>query len=344
MEHSHIKTPHYFLRAMILLGFAMLIVYLVKTDSLIFYIAPHMQNYVKYSSVLLYAIAIYQVYLGINSIWGKKAELSCGCEHPPSTSRFKNTVAYSLFIFPLCLGFLLPSTAMSSSLAEKKGMNLSTSVAAKSINKQLDAAGSPDNNALSVPPTPASTASPLAPAQSDKPTTVTETARSSNTAKTPPTEAQLQEMFKAPDEFNEDFSKMGMILYKRDLITVKPEIYMEVLSTIDLFKEHFIGKKIELTGFVYREKDLRTDQFIVGRFAVSCCSADASPYGVLTEFPTANNFAKDTWVKVTGTIENGNYNGNDIFTIHATKVEKIPDPKTPYVYPNFDPVPELNKN
>ena len=139
MEHSHAKTSHYFLRAIILLGFAMLIVYLVKTDSLIFYIAPHMQKYVEYSSVLLYVIAIYQVYLGINSIWGKKSASSCGCEHPPSKSSIKNTIAYSLFILPLCLGFLLPSTAMSSSLADKKGMNLTTSVAAKNITKQLAA-------------------------------------------------------------------------------------------------------------------------------------------------------------------------------------------------------------
>jgi len=340
MELQRSKTSHYFLRACILLGFAMLIVYLAKTDRLVYYIAPHMQNYVKYSSVLLYVIAIYQIYLGINSVWGKKAEPTCDCAHPTSPSRFKNTVAYSLFIIPLCLGFLLPSTAMSSSLADKKGMNLSTNTAAKNINKQLAAAGQTDNSATL---TAATTSAAASPAPAPTPTPAATPTPKTNTAATPPTDEQLKEMFKAPDEFNEDFAKMGMILYKRDLITVKPEIYMEILSTIDLFKEHFIGKKIELTGFVYREQDLRSDQFIVGRFAVSCCSADASPYGVLTEFATANHFAKDTWVKVTGTIENGNYNGNDIFTIHATKVDQIPTPKTPYVYPNFDPIPELKK-
>lgn len=356
MEHSHAKTSHYFLRAIILLGFAMLIVYLVKTDSLIFYIAPHMQKYVEYSSVLLYVIAIYQVYLGINSIWGKKSASSCGCEHPPSKSSIKNTIAYSLFILPLCLGFLLPSTAMSSSLADKKGMNLTTSVAAKNITKQLAASTvSLDNSVqqtttstLSLPtPIPTIEPSPVKESnlsESEPSVTKNQTTQSKTTATTAPSDEQLQKMFKAPDEFSEDFSKMGMILYKRDLITVKPEIYMEVLSTIDLFKENFIGKKIELTGFVYREKELKTNQIIVGRFAVSCCSADASPYGVLTEFPTANNFAKDSWVKVTGTIEKGNYNDNDIFKIHATKVEKIPSPKSPYVYPNFDPIPELNKS
>ncbi|WP_052486913.1 TIGR03943 family putative permease subunit [Gordoniibacillus kamchatkensis] len=150
-------------------------------------------------------------------------------------------------------------------------------------------------------------------------------------------------MFAPPDEYSEDFSQMGMILYKRGIIDVKPEIFMETLSTIDIFKQNFFGKKIELSGFVYRQDDLQPDQLIVGRFAVSCCSADASPYGVLVEFPNAKAFAKDTWVKVTGTIEKGHYHDNDIFKVNAAKIEKIAAPKTPYVYPNMDPVTELKK-
>jgi uncharacterized membrane protein YcgQ (UPF0703/DUF1980 family) len=48
-------------------------------------------------------------------------------------------------------------------------------------------------------------------------------------------------------------------------------------------------------------------------------------------------------VKVTGTIEKGHYHDNDIFKEHAAKIEKIAAPKTPYVYPNMDPVTELKK-
>lgn len=336
-QHSHSGSlaPHYLLRAGILLAFAMFIVYLTKTDNLAYYIAPRMQSYVKYSSVALYAIAIYQVYLGIGALWGKK-QADCGCEHPPSRSRLRSTVAYSLFVFPLLLGFLLPHTAMSSALADKKGMNLSTGTAAAAITKQLAAAAESDKALAplaSAAPSPSPSAAVAAAADAPQ----------SLPAAGDVTDEQLKKMFVAPDEYSEDFAKMGMILYKRDLITVKPEIYMEVLSTIDLFKQNFFGKKIELTGFVYREKDMKQDQFVVGRFAVSCCSADASPYGVMVDFPTANHLDKDTWVKVTGTIDKGSYQNNDIFTIHATSIEKIPNPGTPYVYPNFDPIPELNK-
>ncbi|WP_082053309.1 TIGR03943 family putative permease subunit [Gordoniibacillus kamchatkensis] len=112
---------------------------------------------------------------------------------------------------------------------------------------------------------------------------------------------------------------------------------------MDIFKEQFCGKKIELSGFVYREDDLKPDQLVVGRFAVSYCSADASPYSVLKEFPNAKAFAKDTWVKRTGTIEQGHYHDNDIIKVHATKIEKIAAPASPYAYPNMDPVTELKK-
>ncbi|TXK77502.1 hypothetical protein FU659_22860 [Paenibacillus sp. N3.4] len=62
----------------------------------------------------------------------------------------------------------------------------------------------------------------------------------------------------------------------------------------------------------------------------------------MIDFPSAQNYTKDMWVKVTGTIQNGSYNGNDIFTIKATQIEKIAAPSSPYIYPNFEPLKELN--
>ncbi len=124
---------------------------------------------------------------------------------------------------------------------------------------------------------------------------------------------------------------------------MKSEIFLEILSSIDLFRDRFIGKKIEISGFVYRLEDLKEDQFVVGRFAMSCCSADASPYGVLVHFPKAVNYAKDEWVKISGTIQKATYAENEIFAVKAVKVEKISAPESPYVYPNLDALAELSK-
>jgi uncharacterized repeat protein (TIGR03943 family) len=324
-----------------------------------------MQDYVKWSAVGLYVVAVFQVYNGIRSFWGDRA--ACDCEHPPSSSAFRSFVVYGLFAVPLLLGFLLPNVAMSSALADKKGMNLSAAAsikktaapAAKTLQTPANATpqlsgGNGTTAAIATPNTPqvvaatepdtgksaAATGSTGNASSTSSPATGAATKPSNGM---PVSDEQLKQMFTPPDEYSEDLSQMGMILYKRDIINVKPEIFMETLSTIDMFKENFFGKKIELSGFVYREDDFQPNQLVVGRFAVSCCSADASPYGVLIEFPNAKAFAKDTWVKVTGTIEKGHYHDNDIFKVHAAKIEKIAAPKTPYVYPNMDPVTELKK-
>ena len=106
MVQKRSLSGHYFLRAAILFGFAVYIVYLVKTGNLLYYIAPPMVIYVKLSALGFNAVAIYQIYLAFSSL-GKR-EPDCDCEHLPSTSGWRNMLFYSLFIVPLLLGFLLP--------------------------------------------------------------------------------------------------------------------------------------------------------------------------------------------------------------------------------------------
>jgi putative membrane protein len=314
LSQARLISFHYFLRTAILLGFSSYIVILSKSDALTYYIAPRMMIYVKVASVILYIIACFQGYMALRAYWGRP--VTCECEQPVSRSFLRNILAYGLLILPLLVGFVLPDTALSSTMVAAKGMNLSASKSSLTTTTTVT---------TTAPPAPT-----MAPASSN-PTVIAP----------PNTEADLQQLFHADNEWDEDFSKIGMILYKKDAIVVKPEIYMEILSTIDLFKANFIGKKIELTGFVYREDNMTSNQFVVGRFAVSCCSADATPYGVMIDFPTAATYPKDMWVKVTGTVQNGSYNGNDIFVIKATQIDKITAPSSPYVYPNFEPLKEL---
>ncbi|MBD0380412.1 TIGR03943 family putative permease subunit [Paenibacillus sedimenti] len=327
MNDNRSVSFHYLLRTIILLGFSSYIVYLAKSDSLQYYIAPRMMIYVKCAAVALYIIACFQGYSALRAYWGK--QIACDCEQPVSRSAFRNFVSYGLLVLPLLVGFLLPDTALGSAMAAAKGMNLS---AAKSAVSKQSAEIVTNNGVPAATPSPTVSPSPKAETVSPAP------AASGNDK----TDAELQQLFHVDSEWDEDFAKIGMLLYKKDTIVVKPSIYMEILSSIDLFKDNFIGKKIELTGFVYREDNMKSNQFVVGRFAVSCCSADATPYGVMIDFPTAQNYTKDTWVKVTGTIQTGTYNGNDIFTIKATQIEKITAPDSPYIYPNFEPLKELD--
>jgi uncharacterized repeat protein (TIGR03943 family) len=77
-------------------------------------------------------------------------------------------------------------------------------------------------------------------------------------------------------------------------------------------------------------------QFGVSRFAISCCSADASPYGVMAKFGKASEFATDEWVTVTGKLSTAAYNGIEIIQIDVTKITKISPPEDPYVTQDLD--------
>jgi uncharacterized repeat protein (TIGR03943 family) len=292
----------------------MFILFLVKTGNIRYYIAPHMVIYVKLAAIGFYIIAVYQAYIAMGSFWKSPAP-ACNCEHPPSSSIFRNIIVYSMFIIPLVLGFMLPDTALGSDLAAKRGVNLNSSrVIVKAVPTSVPF-NREKSNVITAP----------------QPTSLTQKAADTAT----PTDEQIKEMFKA-DKYAEQFAQIGMKLYKQDLIQVKEEGFMEILSSIDLFQENFIGKQMEISGFVYHEEDMLPNQFVVARFSVSCCSADASPFGVMIESNRANHFPKDTWVKVTGKIAKTKYADNEIMKLDATKIERIPAAKDPYVYPNYD--------
>ena len=118
---------HYLIRAVIVLSFSILITYLIKSGNINLYIAPRMLILVKLSAICLYMIGAYQLYSAYRYLRNQSTAADCDCEHTPTGSVMKHIMIYSLFVFPLLLGFLLPNTTMGTTLASKKGMNLSAS-------------------------------------------------------------------------------------------------------------------------------------------------------------------------------------------------------------------------
>lgn len=316
--NPRVLSLHHMLKAIILLGFAVYIAYLVKTDLILLYIAPRMVDYVKWSAIPFYAVAAYQVYQGVRTLRGSsKASCDCDHNHLPSRSLLKNAIVYGLFAFPLLIGFLLPDTTLGSSLADKKGMNLSSSSSVKKDG--LTANGASDGeDTLS---------------ESDTKNTENPEPNSPSTAQG--STSVSDELFPS-DKFTEHYANYAKKLYQDDLIQVKEEFFIETLTSVDLYLDRFIGKKLEMTGFVYRQEEMKSNQFVVGRFSIQCCSADAAPFGVLVEYDRAPALADDSWVTVTGTIGKTTYNDIEIMVLKVEKVTKAEPSKNPYVYPNFD--------
>lgn len=140
------------------------------------------------------------------------------------------------------------------------------------------------------------------------------------------------------DPFLRSFAKFGQQLVKQNPILVRDERFIETLSALDLYRAAFIGKTVQIRGFVFRERGMNNHQFSVTRFAVSCCSADAYPYGILINSDKAYTFEENEWVTVTGKLTASSYDGKDVIQIDADKVQYIPIPDNPYVSPdlNFD--------
>lgn len=87
------------------------------------------------------------------------------------------------------------------------------------------------------------------------------------------------------------------------------------------------GSDVSFVGFVVREGGMPADEFHLTRFLISCCVADALTVQVRVVGAPPGQFAKDDWVRVTGTI----YPLEDEVVVDATEVIAVPRPEKPYL-------------
>ncbi|MCI3922304.1 TIGR03943 family protein [Paenibacillus sp. TRM 82003] len=118
-------TLHYLLRAVFTGGFSLYILYLVRADKLVLFIAPRMEMIVKLSAVVLALFAAYFVFAAVWAYRGEQAS-DCGCDHGPKKAPFRNLVTYSLFAAPLLLGWFVPDSIMGSNVVDQKGIVLAS--------------------------------------------------------------------------------------------------------------------------------------------------------------------------------------------------------------------------
>lgn len=311
-------TTH-FIRALLLSGFAMLIVYLFHTGDITLYIAPKMEFLVKLSAIGLYAAAIYQIYAALQARMKKRNTVDCDCGHhhaPPS--KIKSLLVYGLFILPLVLGFLVPTGTLGSALAAKKGVSFSGNEA---VSRAAVTGQQPTS----------------APAQVDaSAATNSNTDGSANTDTSAEVHADPLDALFPFDEYTVDHAALAKRMYTQEIIDVPEKQFIETLTALDLYRDAFIGKKVRISGFIYKEDDMGSTRFAVSRFAMNCCSADALPYGLMADWPKASGYSEDEWVTVVGTVGLSNYLDNEILTLELSSIERIEAPETPYVYPDFD--------
>lgn len=94
----------------------------------------------------------------------------------------------------------------------------------------------------------------------------------------------------------------------------------------------YSGETADVTGFTYFDTRLPAGQFIVARYSISCCVADAMALGMVVQSkqPTP---AGNAWIRVRGPVSLAKIGDQPMPLIQAASVETIAEPADPYLYP-----------
>lgn len=119
---------------------------------------------------------------------------------------------------------------------------------------------------------------------------------------------------------------------ENNIIQVNPKNFVFSLDEILGNPDKYEGKEIEITGFVYKDKDLEENQFVIGRYLMVCCAADMQIAGIRCDTNNLEPYGNNTWVKVRGKIKKDTYQDEVDSLIVIESIEKDLNPDTSYVY------------
>ncbi|MGF1513257.1 MAG: TIGR03943 family protein [Elainellaceae cyanobacterium] len=108
---------------------------------------------------------------------------------------------------------------------------------------------------------------------------------------------------------------------------------LDWIGTLNVYPEPdaYEGQAVAVDGFVVLPPELPSGYFILSRFVITCCAADAYPVGLPVNLPAgAASPAADQWMRVSGTMASETLSGERQLVIQAAELVEIPQPKNPY--------------
>lgn len=285
-------------RACILLAFSAMIFSLHWTGDIKKLINPKYNHLSIVAALLFFILFLVQV----TRILSLKKEPHCqhccsSHDHGDSAFTTKKYLSYTIIIIPILTGFLMPAQILGSTIADKKGgIMMLTNQQQMKIEDYVTSNQPIVDNIYDHEPDPA-----------------------------------LMDGRKEMQE--NEYELLRTELSKKEKITMTEEDYIIYYDEINNNLEQHIGKRIQLNGFVLKEKEFAEDQLVISRFFVTHCIADANIVGFLSEFPEASSLEEDTWIEAMGTIDVTEFDGALLPVIKIEQWVKIQEPETPYLYP-----------
>lgn len=93
--------------------------------------------------------------------------------------------------------------------------------------------------------------------------------------------------------------------------------------------ERRAGSTVDFVGFVTRYGDTPATEFLLTRYIITCCVADATIAQVRVVNVTPGEFSSNDWVRVQGTI----YPVGREVIVEASEIDEVPQPSRPYLTP-----------
>lgn len=111
---------------------------------------------------------------------------------------------------------------------------------------------------------------------------------------------------------------------------IKGGIEVDLLDLVE-FADRYKGRRVITEGMVAWDKNDR-NRFYLFRFVIWCCIADAQPAAVLVEYTTREKPKENKWVRVEGSADLTEVDGQTGVIIRNALASSIPIPKDPYLY------------
>jgi len=114
-------------------------------------------------------------------------------------------------------------------------------------------------------------------------------------------------------------------------IEIDDEDFYPWLSELFLNPDQYMDFTITLRGYVFEDDHLGDKGFLLSRYLITCCIADAMPAGILS-VAEGEPPKKDQWISATGTLELRMVGDQRMPTLNMRHFETIEPLKEPYIY------------
>ncbi|GAB6059593.1 TIGR03943 family putative permease subunit [Desulfonatronum parangueonense] len=303
------------IQTLILFALAALQASLLHSGESLLYMAPRMQPFLFFSTVSFCIMGIYGLWTLFRP--GASVEAGCGCGHEHGFSGKAKAVVVMLFGLVLAAGFFLPHQLLDSRVAQKKGISLSRAPERSMFGPQQEIGFPPDSHILFQEDIPwdSGQAMDFGPELDEE-------------------QAMLREELGIWYD-RDTYQEMTEELLAKSSLIITSENFLDSMLIISAYLDRFQGRRVEFSGFVYHDGTMAENELAVARIAVTCCLADATVYGLLVRVDTLPLPANDAWVRVHGRIAATRFMDEDIPMVLADRLELIPPPDQPYVYPRL---------